>query len=195
MGQRLPHGPQLLQQHLRQRVRGHAVPLHGKGGGDVRDIRWKGRLRHVDADAHHQPLRTAVRPQGGLRQDAAQLFPVQHHVVAPLDAAHRAADLLDGSAHGHRRQRRDGEQLPSGAAAPQDGQVQPALRRQERAPQTAFPGGLTPGDDRRVVRALRGQRLAYVIGGIHFIAAQDAPCHRRHLPSSETQFYHREPYL
>ena len=39
------------------------------------------------------------------------------------------------------------------------------------------------------------ERLAYVIGGIHFIAAQDAPCHRRHLPSSETQFYHREPYL
>ena len=102
--------------------------MQRKGSGCIRDVRRKGCLAHVDADTYHQPRRAAVGEQGGLGQNAAELFAVQHHIVAPLDAAVRVAEALNSPAHGHRRQRRHGEQLPGRAVLPQGGKIQAALR-------------------------------------------------------------------
>ena len=163
---------QLRRQGLGQGVTGYiALQLHpqrGSDGGYVGGEIGSG-LGDIDADAHDDPVRRTVGPEGGFRQDAADLFAAQQQVVGPFDAAVQAADLLNGAAHGHCRQRRDhGQRVGAQAGAPQDGQVQAQPRgRLEAAAHAAAARRLAVRCHHGIDDALRGQPPALGIGGVH----------------------------
>lgn len=141
-------------------------------GGEV-----LGALAAVDADPHHHVVHmAALRLHGQLRQNAADLPPVQHHVVGPLDAALPASQPFHSPGHGHGAEGREGQQgLRGTVRPPQDGQVQPLPGGgEEAAPQPPSAGGLAVRDDHGAVGgAAGGQLLAGVVGGFRALQNMD----------------------
>ncbi len=111
-------GVQLVQggQHGRRHLRPAGGPSQSLGQGDGH----RGHLRpevgcglgEVDPHPHHHMAQGgALRLQLQLGENAAQLPPVQDHVVGPLDPRPHAAHPLHRIAHRHRRPRRQGRHL------------------------------------------------------------------------------------
>ena len=165
---------QLAHQRPGQLIPGHRVPrLRPEGRGHTRHIGGEigSGLGHVDTNTYDDPVRHTVGAERRFRQDAADLPPAQHQIVGPLDTAAQTADPLNGTAHGHRRQRRHHRQrVGAQAGTPQHGQVQPQPRRGLEAAAHAAPARrLAVRRHHGVHNALRRQTAALGVGGVQHI--------------------------
>ena len=125
----------------------------------------------IDADAHHGVgNQTALPLQRHLREDAPQLFAIEHQVVGPLDPQIHTADPLHRPVHGHGAQGREGQELIRCAAGPpQDREEQALACRGLKAPVPASPARrlAVRHDHSAVLRPLQSQTAAGGIGGVH----------------------------
>lgn len=180
-------GVQLVQggQHGRRHLRPAGGPSQSLGQGDGH----RGHLRpevgcglgEVDPHPHHHMAQGgALRLQLQLGENAAQLPPVQDHVVWPLDPRPHAAHPLHRIAHRHRRPRRQGRHLLQGApGAEEDRQIKPLPRRGDKGAAPAAPAtGLLLRHHRQAVGGPgQGPALDLVVGGVHRLQAHQRAAH------------------
>ena len=122
----------------------------------------------------------SLRLQLQLGENAAQLPPVQDHVVGPLDPRPHAAHPLHRIAHRHRRPRRQGRHLLQRApGAEENRQIKPLPRRGDKGAAPAAPAaGLLLRHHRQAVGGPgQGPALDLVVGGVHRLQAHQRAAH------------------
>ena len=158
--------------------------------GDRRDLRREAPFRGVGVEAHaqHRIVQCPFfQPEGGFRQNAADLFALYKNIVDPLDPGLSAGNLLHrlgGGGSGQGRQAPGGGRWP--VPAQQGAEIYAGIRRGiEFPPQPSPAQGLAGRHQHGALRgSLVGPGFQQGVGGGHLIQHLDLPV----LPAIQAAF-------